>query len=96
MHERFFEFNERYSETPFLRQIRLWTPSDIQDLKFNVRHYIANENGGPVEYVYDQNTISTAKKGCGITEIDFSNLEIRFPKNGFFIAIEWPIIEANK
>ena len=31
-----------------------------------------------------------------MTEIDVSDLNILFPKKGFFIAFEWLIIEENK
>jgi len=37
-----------------------------------------------------------AKKGKKITEINLRNLNIEFPKKGFFIAVEWLIIESNK
>lgn len=36
------------------------------------------------------------KNGTTITEVDLSQLDIQFPKEGFFVAIEWLIIEPNK
>jgi len=93
---RFFKFNENYKETPFLKTIQFLTRSDIKDSKFNVRLYSVNEKGEPENYIYDQNIFGIAKKGKKITEIDISNLNIQFPENGFFIAVEWLIIDQNK
>ncbi len=96
MTARFFEYDESYDKTLFLKKIRLLTNSDIEDSKFNIRFYDINENGEPDGYIYDENVIGVAKKGKKVTEIDISDLNIEFPKKGFFIAIEWLIIESNK
>jgi hypothetical protein len=93
---RFFNYKEKYDKTPFLKKIRLLTKSDVKNSKFNIRLYALNENGEPKNYIYDKNIIGIAKKGKKITEIDISKLNIEFPENGFFIAIEWLIIEENK
>lgn len=93
---RFFEYKDEYKKTSFLRSIRLLTKSEIKSSKFNIRLYDINENGEPENYIYDKNIIGIARKGKKITEIDISGLNIEFPKNGFFIAIEWLIIEENK
>ena len=93
---RFFNYDNKYDKTPFLKKIRLLTRSDVKNSKFNIRLYAVNENGEPENYVYDENIIVIAKKGKKVTEIDISELNIEFPKNGFFIAIEWLIIESNK
>lgn len=93
---RFFKFNSNYNKTPFLKKIRVLTKSDVKDSKFNIRLYRVNKNGEPENYIYDQNIIGIAKKGKETTEIDISKLNIQFPDDGFFIAIEWLIIEDNK
>lgn len=93
---RYFKFQEEYSKTPFLKKIRLLTNSDVENAKFNIRIYDVNENGEPNNYINVKNIIGIAKKGRKITEIDISNLNIEFPKEGLFIAIEWLIIESNK
>jgi len=93
---KFFEYNEHYNEITFLNKIKVLTKSDIHNSKFNIRLYDINSNGEPEGYIYDENIIGVAKKGKNITEIDISALNIEFPKKGFFIAIEWLIIEENK
>jgi len=93
---RFFDFNENFNQTPFLKMIRILTNSDVKDSKFNIRLYSVNEDGSPGVYVYDKNILGVARKGKEITEIDISKLNIEFPEKGLFIAIEWLIIESNK
>lgn len=93
---RYFEFKENYKETPFIEKIKILTKSKIKDSKFNIRLYGTNEKGEPENYIYNKNIIRIAKKGKRLTEIDISELNIKFPKEGFFVAIEWLIIEDNK
>ena len=93
---RFFKYDNRYNQTPFLKKITLLTRSDVKDSKFNIRLYSVNENGKPENYIYEKNIIGIAKKGKKTTEIDISGLNIEFPEKGFFIAIEWLIIQNNK
>ncbi|CAM1369939.1 carboxypeptidase-like regulatory domain-containing protein [Tenacibaculum xiamenense] len=93
---RFFKYNEQYANTPFLKKIRILTKSNVKDSKFNIRLYNINKNGEPENYIHDQNIVGIAKKGKKTTEIDVSELNIEFPERGFFIAIEWLIIEENK
>ena len=93
---RYFEFKENYKRTPFIEKIKILTKSKIKDSKFNIRLYNTNEKGEPENYIYNKNIIGIAKKGKRLTEIDVSELNIKFPKKGFFIAIEWLIIEDNK
>ena len=94
--EKYFDFNKDYTKTPFLNKIRVLTNSDIKDSKFIVRLYSVGKDGQPENYIYDENIFGIAKKGKKITEIDIADLNIEFPENGFFIAIEWLIIDENK
>jgi CRISPR/Cas system-associated exonuclease Cas4 (RecB family) len=93
---RLFKYQDEFDETPFLKKITIVTKSDVKNSKFNIRLYGVNQNGEPENYIYNQNIIGIAKKGKKLTEIDVSKLNIEFPEKGFFIAIEWLIIEGNK
>ena len=93
---RYFKYKLDYEETPFLKTIRVLTNSNVKNAKFNIRLYNINEKGEPEGYIYNKNIIGIAKKGKKITEVNLSDLNIEFPKQGFFVAIEWLIIETNK
>jgi hypothetical protein len=93
---RFFNFHENYKQTPFISKIRISTRSDLNNSKFNIRLYGVNEKGEPGDYIYDKNILGIAKKGNKMTEIDLSELHIKMPEQGVFIAVEGLIIESNK
>jgi len=93
---RYFKYRSDYNKTTFIKKIKLLTKSDVKNAKFNIRLYNLNDKGEPEGYIYDENIIGIAKKGKKTTEVNVSNLNIEFPKNGFFIAIEWLIVETNK
>jgi len=93
---RYFPYDDTYSNTRFLGGIKILTKSDVRGAKFNVRLYDINDNGEPGSYIYDKNITGIARKGKRITKIDLSDLNIEFPKEGFFVAIEWLIIDENR
>lgn len=93
---KFFNYKEKYEKTPYLKKLRILTNSTVKNSKFNIRLYGVNEKGEPESYIYNENIIGIAKKGKKTTEIDLSELNIEFPEKGFFVAIEWLIIEENK
>ena len=93
---RYFPYNQDYDKYSHLKTIKFLTKSDVKDSKFNLRFYSIGKNGEPENYIYNQNIFGIAKKGKSITEIDISYLNIQFPKTGFFIAVEWLILEQNK
>ncbi|MCF4101890.1 carboxypeptidase-like regulatory domain-containing protein [Gillisia sp. M10.2A] len=96
MTARFFEYNNSYSKTPFLNKITVLTSSDIPRAKFLIKLYNKDSTGKPGDFLYNKNIIGIARRGKRSTKIDISDLNIKFPKNGLFVAIEWLIIEDNK
>lgn len=94
---RLFNYKQEYSNTPFLRTIKVLTNNEKkEDAVFNVRLYNIGKNGLPESTIYDENILGYAKNGKKNTEIDVSNLNIQFPEKGIIIAVEWIITDANK
>lgn len=93
---KFFPYKKDYNETQYLNSISILAKSNIKNSKFNIRLYSVNKHGEPENYIYNKNIIGVAKKGKNITNIDIRDLNIKFPKKGFFIAIEWLIVNKNK
>lgn len=96
MFARHFQYESHYEVTPFIKSFTFLTNSKVENAKFNIRLYEKNENGEPGETIYDKNIFGFAKKGKRKTVVDLSHLDFLFPKNGFFIVVEWLIIEENK
>ncbi|MEM6298237.1 MAG: carboxypeptidase-like regulatory domain-containing protein [Bacteroidota bacterium] len=93
---RFFPYDSSYSNTPFLNKIRLVTDSDVKNTVFNLRLYTVGENGKPDKFLRDQNILVNVPKGKKWTTVNLSAFRIKFPEKGFFVGIEWLIIEENK
>ena len=92
---RYFKNNFKNSDLRFIKSIKIITKSKIDSAKFNIRLYEGSKNKKPIKYLYNKDIISVAKKGKSYTEIDISDLNVKFPKNGIFVAIEWLLIEEN-
>ena len=96
---RYFPYKDEYTKTPFLQKLEFITSTHFEPKngKVNIRLYEVNEHGFPGNYLYDENIIVNIEKGRNnkIAVALFNDLDITFPKNGVFIAIEWLIIEDN-
>jgi hypothetical protein len=92
---RYYPYKEVYEATPYLKSFEFYTTCTLKNAVFNVRLYLPDENGQPGEYFYDENILCTVKKGKTITKLDISKLNIRLPKEGFFVAVEWLLIPEN-
>ena len=91
-----FDYKPVYARTPFVKQIRILTRSYIRSAKFNVRLITANDLGEPEEELLNKNIIAKARRGLRTVTIDLSPHNFQFPQNGFFVALEWLIIEENR
>lgn len=96
MTARYFKYEEEYNKTPFIKKVILLTTSKVKNAKFNLRIYGVSKDGSPGNLIYNENIIGIAKKGNRKTKVDIHNLNIEFPKEGFFLAFEWLLIEENK
>ncbi|AWH85463.1 hypothetical protein HYN59_10195 [Flavobacterium album] len=93
---RFIPYKKEYAATPFLKDIKFVTVSRSPGSTFNVRLYSVAEDGSPGEPLYNENIIGTAKKKRHVTTVDLSSLNIQMPERGFFVAVEWLIIDSNR
>jgi hypothetical protein len=93
---KYFKFSPVYNSTPVLKQIQILTVCHLDSAIFNLRLIEADEKGEPGQDLLDKNMIITVKKGDKNISVDLENLRLFFPKNGFFVAIEWLILERNK
>ena len=93
---RFFPYDEKYNKTPFLKSIKLLTKSYIDNAKYNIRLYSVNKKGEPEGYIYQKNILVKAKKRKSYIVINLEDYNIPFPKKGFFVAVEWLVIDENK
>lgn len=93
---RYIPFQEYISKTRYLKTIKILTNSDIKNAVFNLRIFTIDLKGEPVEYYNEGNILARCEKGKHITEIDVSNLNIKFPETGLLLGVENFIIVSNK
>lgn len=73
----------------YLQQVSyLIARGGVPTAPFRVRVY-ANTGGEPGEDLLPQSVVTAARRGNTWCEIDVSHYQIRFPKEGLFIAMEW-------
>ncbi|WP_396156302.1 carboxypeptidase-like regulatory domain-containing protein [Flavobacterium sp.] len=90
-----FEYDSIYKATPYLKKIVFFSDSEKKGAKLKIRIFEFN-NSIPTNDLLDEDLIITVKKGMRKNEIDISKYNLRFPKNGIVIGLEWMIIEENK
>ena len=93
---KFFPYLPEYISTPIISQIKLMTLCHLDSATFNIRLIAADINGEPGIDLLNNNLIITAKKGENYDPINLMDHQISFPKNGFFVAFEWLILDQNK
>ena len=92
-----FNYDTIYKVTPYLKQIEVFTQSDIKEAKFKLRIYNYDlDIELPSEDLVEEDIITSVKKGRNKTIIDVSKYKIKFPKNGLVVGLESMIIESNK
>jgi len=90
-----FEYDSIYKATPYLKKIVFFSDSEKKDAKLKIRIFELR-NSIPTNDILDEDLIVTVKRGMRKNEIDISKYNLRFPKNGIVIGLEWMIIEENK
>lgn len=96
MHANFYPYKPEYATAPYLKAIKVISETEHKGASFNVRLYNVGENGEPGDFLYDENIICYPKKGKRTHTVDLSKLNIPFPENGIFIAVEWLVIDQNR
>jgi len=95
MNGRIFHYSPEYSQTPFIKEIRVLTKSKINGAKFNLRLLNVSDAGAPEEDLLTENLIIEIPKGTNKTSVDISQYRLQLPPSGICIALEWLIIDEN-
>jgi len=92
---RMFPYYKEYDETPFIKKATFLLKSKDKKSTYGIKIYEADENGKPNQLLHDNVITGVAEKGLKKSQIDLSELNIRFPKNGIVIVFEWLTIQDN-
>ncbi len=93
---KFFPFVKEMEQHSFLKSLLVLTKAEKGNAKFVLRFFEVNPDGSPGDDLTAQNIVVPIKKGKKDTSIDLQSYKIKVPTNGFFVAVEWLIIEDNR
>lgn len=93
---KFFPYESKYRKTKWIKKIKLFTDSPIEQASIKLHLYAVGPDGFPGEELLNQDLIVHLKKGIFRHQFDIYDLNIEMPENGIFIAFEKMRIERNK
>lgn len=95
IYAKLFPYEEKYNETPFLKEIIFYTISKTKEAKLKIRLFNYSE-GLPNQDLIDEEIIVTVKKGLKKNKLDISEYNLKIPNTGVVVGLEWMIIDENK
>lgn len=93
---KFFTYSEEAKNQPFLKDVTIYTDSNIENAKVNLRILKVNLDGSPGEDILQENHIVSVKKGRKKTTISMEEFNIEIPSNGIFVVLEPLKINENR
>jgi len=93
---KFFPYNPKYKKTKYIKQVTIFTDSEIENATLKIHFYSVNPDGFPGDELLTKDFLVSVKKGVKKSYFDVTDLNLRMPKNGIFIGYEKLIIEKNK
>jgi hypothetical protein len=81
---------------PFIKAISFATYSNLENAKVNLRFFEVDKEGNPGNDFLQQNVLVKIRKGRNSNTVVLDTINLKLPKEGIFIAVEWLIIKDNK
>jgi len=96
----FFPFKEDYKSTKYLNSVKIYLQqyglTESHPSKFRLRLFSIGEDDLPKDdLIIDEILIETKKRQKDV-EVDMSKHNIIFPKDGFYVVLEWLHIPFNE
>ena len=85
---KFFPYISKYKKTKFIKQVTIFTDSEIESATIKLHFYSVDSNGFPGEELLTKDFLVSVKKGVKKTYFDVTDLNLRMPKTGIFIGYE--------
>lgn len=96
MYGRFFENNSEIQTVQYIDKIIVYTKSAVAAATIKIRLLRMNEYGCPSDDLLVQPIIAEVKRGTKKNLIQVLQHNIKLPKNGVFVAVEWLMTENNQ
>lgn len=96
IYARFFASTPEIKQLPYLDKAIVYTRSLLNQATFRLRIYRPDHNGCPGEDLLLEPLIVTVKRGNKKNLIELLDYNIKMPKEGVFIAVEWLLTANNQ
>lgn len=93
---KFFPYLAKYKKTKYIKQVTIFTDSQLESTSFKIHFYSVNPDGSPGEELLQKDYLVSVRKGVKKTFFNVTDLGLKMPKNGIFVGFEKLIIEKNK
>ena len=87
---RYFGYDADYASTPFIKSVEILTSSEKDQSTIRFRIMAVGKNGEPDgDLIQEQQILNVPKGDNQIMTVDLTKYQLKFPQEGFFVAVEW-------
>ncbi len=96
MYGRFFENTKEIKDVQYVDKVIVYTKSAVANATIKIRLMRMDEYGCPSDDLLVKPIIAYVKRGTKKNLIQVLKYNIKLPKDGIFVAVEWLITENNQ
>lgn len=96
MYGRYFENNSEIQAVQYIDKIVVYTKSAVAAATIKIRLLRMNEYGCPSNDLLTEPILAEVKRGTKKNLIQVLKHNVKIPKNGVFVAVEWLMTENNQ
>lgn len=93
---KYFPYFPKYKKTRYIKQVTVYTDSQIENATLKIHFYAVNLDGSPGDEMLNKDFIVTVRKGVLKHKFNVTDFNLKMPKNGIFVGFEKLIIDRNK
>lgn len=93
---KYFPYYAKYKKTRYIKQVTIYTDSQIENATIKFHFYTVNADGSPGEELLSKDYIVTLHKGVLKHKFNVTDFNLKMPKTGIFVGFEKLIIDKNK
>ncbi len=93
---KFFPYLDKYKRIKYIKQVTVFTDSQLESTSFKIHFYAVNTDGSPGAELLQKDYIVSVTKGVKKTYFNVEDFNLKIPKTGVFVGFEKLIIEKNK
>lgn len=96
IYTKYFKNNSEIRSVQYLDKAIVYTRSNVADATFKLRIFKVDEEGKPGTDLITESIIVHVKRGNKKNMIDLLKYNVKIPKEGVFVGIEWILAENNR